>query len=48
MGPVREHGRAFFTRDFNRWIKGALELELRSLREFCEGNLVGGLLYWGS
>jgi len=28
-----------FTRDFERWIKSALEVEYLSLRELCEGNL---------
>jgi len=38
-----------FTGDFERWMKGALEVEglSLSLRELCEGNLEGGLLYWG-
>jgi hypothetical protein len=36
-----------FTRDFERWMKEALEVERLSLRELCEGNLEGGLLYWG-
>ena len=34
------------TRDFERWMKGALGMEHLSLRELCEGNLKGGLLYW--
>jgi hypothetical protein len=33
--------------DFERWMKGALEVERLSLRELCEGNLVEGLLHWG-
>jgi hypothetical protein len=38
-----------FTKDFERWMKGALEVESLSLslREFCEGKLEEGLLYWG-
>jgi hypothetical protein len=36
-----------FTRDFDRWKKGALEVEHLSLRELREGNLEVGLLYWG-
>jgi hypothetical protein len=36
MGP--------FTTDFDRWMSGALEVELLSLREFYEGNLEGALL----
>jgi hypothetical protein len=30
-----------FTRDFEKWMKGTLEIELLSLRELCEGNLDG-------
>jgi hypothetical protein len=33
-----------FTRDFERWVKGALEVEHLSLRKLCEVNLEGGLL----
>jgi len=36
-----------FTRDFERWMKGALEVEHLSLRELCGGNLEVGILYWG-
>ena len=35
------------TRDFERWLKGALEVERLSLWELCEGNLEGGLPCWG-
>jgi hypothetical protein len=39
-----------FTEDFERWMKegsrSVVSLSL-SLREPCEGNLEGGLLYWG-
>jgi hypothetical protein len=31
------------TKDFERWLKGALEVGRRSLWELCEGNLEGGL-----
>jgi hypothetical protein len=34
--------KGLFTMDFNRWVKVALELELRSLREFCDGNVGEG------
>jgi len=34
-----------FTRDFCDWVKGALEVERLSLRELCEGNLVGGCFF---
>jgi hypothetical protein len=37
-----------FTRDIERWMKGALEIERLSLRKLCEGNLEGGIFYWGS
>jgi len=30
--------------DFERWLKGALEVEHPSLQEICEGNLGGGYL----
>jgi hypothetical protein len=37
-----------FAKEFEEWIKGALEVEDISLREICEGNLEGrGLLYRG-
>jgi hypothetical protein len=36
-----------FTRDFERWIKGTLEVEHFCLRDLCEGNLERGLPYWG-
>ena len=37
-----------FTRDFERWMTVALEVERVSLREVNEENLAGGgLLYWG-
>jgi hypothetical protein len=42
MCPVGERGSGSFTIDFNRWVKVALELELRSLKEFCKGNLWEG------
>jgi len=32
------------TRDFETWLKGALEVERLSLWELCEGNLEGGSL----
>jgi hypothetical protein len=31
-----------FTRDFDRWINGALEVQRLSMRELCEGNVEGG------
>jgi hypothetical protein len=31
-----------FTRDFERWLKGAVEVECLSLRQLCERNLEGG------
>jgi len=47
MGPAGEHGRGPFTKYFDGWMSGALEVELLSQRKFCEGNLEEGLLYWG-
>jgi len=34
------------TRDCERWLKGALEVENLSLLELCEGKLEGGLPCW--
>jgi len=34
--------RCSFTRDFERWMKGALDVEHISLWELCDGNLRGG------
>jgi len=34
------------TRDFERWLKGALQVGHLSLWELCEGNLEGGLPCW--
>jgi len=42
MCPVVERGRGSFTTDFNRWVKVTIELELRSMKEFCDGNLGEG------
>ena len=39
--PTGEPGRGLI---YQRWMKGALETEYLSLREYCEGNLGG----WGS
>ena len=37
-----------FTGDFERRMKGAVEMERLSLREFCEVNVGGGgFRYWG-
>ena len=47
-GPGGQPGVGLSTGDFERWLKGALEVEELSLRELCEGNLEGGLLCWGS
>jgi hypothetical protein len=35
------------TGDFERWLKGVLEVVHFSLWELCEGNLEGGLPCWG-
>jgi len=48
MGPTGEPGRGLFTSDFERWMKGAVQVERLSLslslslRELCEVNLDGG------
>ena len=34
------------TRDFDIWLKGALEVEHLSMCNLCEGNLEGGLHCW--
>ena len=45
-GSVRQPGVGLSTGDFERWLKGALEVERLSLWELCEGNLDGGLPCW--
>jgi hypothetical protein len=35
------------TRDFEIWLKGALEVQRLSLWELFEGNLEGGFPCWG-
>jgi len=42
-GSIGQPGVGSSTRDFEIWLKGALELEYLSLWELCEGNLEGGL-----
>jgi hypothetical protein len=34
-GPAGEPGRESFTRDFERWMKGALGIDHLSLKELC-------------
>ena len=46
-GSVGQDGMGSSTRDFDIWLKWALEVECLSLCELCEGNLEGGLLCWG-
>ena len=46
-GSVGQPGVGSSTGDFERWLKGALEVEHLSLWELCEGNLKGGLPCWG-
>jgi hypothetical protein len=36
------------TRDFERWVNGALGMESFSLTKLSAEGLWGGLLYWGS
>jgi len=47
-GPVGQTGVGSSTRDFEIWLKGALEVECLSLWELCERNLEGGLPCWGA
>jgi hypothetical protein len=35
------------TRDFKRWMKEVLGMELLSLKRFSGGGLGGELLHWG-
>jgi hypothetical protein len=46
MGKL-EWARLPGTLDFERWLKGALEVGHLSLWELCEVNLKGGLPCWG-
>jgi hypothetical protein len=46
-GPAGEPGRGSSTRDFERWMKGALGMEHLSLKRLSPAGLWGGLLYWG-
>jgi len=46
-GSVGQPGVCSSTGDFERWLKGALEVECLSLWELCEGNVEGGLPSWG-
>jgi len=39
VGSVGQNGVGSSTRDYERWLKGALELERLFLWELCEGNL---------
>jgi hypothetical protein len=39
MVPLGNLEGGSFTRDFKRWMKGALQVERLSLRELCEGTL---------
>jgi hypothetical protein len=44
---VWQPGVGLSTGDFERWLKGALEVWHFSLWELCEGNLEGRLPFWG-
>ena len=46
-GAVEQPGVGLSIRDFEIWLKGALEVWCFSLWELCEGNLEGGLPCWG-
>ena len=45
-GSVGQPGVGSSTRDFERWLKGALEVGHFSLWELCEGNVEEGLPCW--
>jgi hypothetical protein len=47
-GSVGQPGVDSSTRDFEIWLKGALEVECLSLRVLCEGYMEGGLPCWGT
>jgi len=44
---VGQPGVGSSTRDYERWLKGALEVEHLSLWELCEENLEGEPPCWG-
>jgi hypothetical protein len=46
-GSEGQPGVGLSTGDFERWLKGALEVGRLSLWELCEGYLEGGLHCWG-
>jgi hypothetical protein len=46
-GPTGEFGRGLIPVTLKDECKRALETEHLSMREFLEGNLEVGLLYWG-
>ena len=46
-GSIGQPGVGASTGDFERWLKGAMEVERLSLWDFCERNLEGGLPCWG-
>jgi len=45
-GSVGQPGVGSSTADFERWLKGALEMECLSPWELCEGNVKGGIPCW--
>jgi hypothetical protein len=45
-GSVGQPGVSLSTGDFERWLKGALEVERLSLWEHCKVNLEGRLPRW--
>ena len=46
-GSAGQPGVGSSTGDFERCLKGALEVERLSLWELCEGNVEGGIPCWG-
>jgi len=47
-GSVGQTGVGSSTGDFERWLKGALEMKRLSRLELCKGNLEGGLPFLGT
>jgi hypothetical protein len=45
-GPTGKPGRGSSTRDFERWMKGALKIKGFSLKRLSAEGPWGGLLYW--
>jgi hypothetical protein len=46
-GSGGQTGEDSFTRDFERWMKGAVEMGRLSLKRLIAEGFEGRLLYWG-